>query len=775
MKKIYIYQNENCIQVVELVSNQSLYLGRKGKGADIEIDSPFISAFHLQIALQEEVYITATASSNISYFYTNSIPLKPQEPYLFPQNEIIFLGKNTGIYISLQENFYPSEKTVISLLQHLNTSPYRVRLGRSTENEWILAHPTASRFHAEIQKIADNQYIIKNFSQNGTYLNGSLFYEESPLHLDDVISVGPYQFTLNSTWEDLQKASNRVTLWIKEVQTTLENGQKILDLEGCSLPFLQGEMVAIMGPSGCGKSTLLNAMNGYMPTDKDKGNIQLLGFELTLENFHYLKQFIGFVPQEDIVHGILTVEQCLHYAAKLKLPHLTEEEQKVRIAEVCNDLKITEKYITNISQKRISELSGGQKKRVAIAMELLPQPSILLLDEPTSPLDPQTIDDFLACLKQLTQAKAGKNPTTIVMVTHKPDDLAWMDKVVFMGVGGKVCYYGDTQNYQDFFQVTEIKWVYEALDNKEKASVWEKKHLEHQAKSQKNNPYFQIEKQNTPLITENRWQQTWVLAQRYLQIKRNDSLNSLLMLLQAPVIAALMCFMFEKISLAVVFMMVISVIWFGVNNAAREIVGEKAIYQRERMFNLRIVPYLCAKFSILGSFSLFQVCLFVGILSAHLSLPNTASIMLLCFILAITANVLGLGISAFSDTSEQVMSSLPIILIPQILFAGVLTSVDGVMKYFSYLTLSRWATHGIAEKIGKIPTPIICNLPQNSTNPQRITLPEHFLTDEIQLDKLSSTFWTDNLVLLGIMLLLLGAIFTLLYKKDKFRTLKSKE
>jgi ABC-type multidrug transport system ATPase subunit len=177
-----------------------------------------------------------------------------------------------------------------------------------------------------------------------------------------------------------------------------------------------------MGPSGCGKTTLLKVLNGETPSTE--GRVLISGLDLD-ENYDYVKTLIGYVPQDDIIHRELTVDQTLYYAARLRMGQVDPELMANKIEQVLSALKIVDHR-----SKPVSKISGGQRKRVSIAVEILTDPLILFLDEPTSPLDPQTIEEFLSILKDLSL-----NGTTVVMVTHKPEDLLYMDSVIFMAEG----------------------------------------------------------------------------------------------------------------------------------------------------------------------------------------------------------------------------------------------------------------------------------------------------------------------------------------------------
>lgn len=486
-----------------------------------------------------------------------------------------------------------------------------------------------------------------------------------------------------------------------KLKTVNEKGKTILQESSFDIP--KGELIAILGPSGCGKSTILKALNGDSPATS--GRVWLSGLEFNEENFNSIKTQIGYVPQDDNIHLELTVEKTLFYSANLRLINSSSKDKKKRIEEVMKILKID-----TIRNSKIEKISGGQRKRVAIARELLTNPQILFLDEPTSPLDPQTIEEFLKILKNLTF-----KGTTVIMVTHKPEDLFYMDKAIFMAVGGHITYYGPANSYIQYFGVLNVIEVYSLLDGPN-TQYWINKYNNLNPSNFKGELDIVHKQSKEPNYI---YQYFW-LSLRYLNIKINDSKNLSIMIGQAPAIALLLCLIFDKFSQVVPFFMAVSAIWFGANNAAREIVSEQKIYKRERMFNLGIFPYLFSKVTILGLVAYIQSILFTIILSFRythsnfeytgLELANPLSVIMWMTYLSISATLMGLLISSFVDNTEKVMSIIPIVLIPQIMLAGVMVKIKFVLvELFSYLTLSRWGTTGFA-KIQEnivIPKPII--------------------------------------------------------------------
>ncbi|WP_194921938.1 ABC transporter ATP-binding protein/permease [Catenulispora rubra] len=199
-------------------------------------------------------------------------------------------------------------------------------------------------------------------------------------------------------------------------------------------------LVAVIGPSGSGKSTLLRALTGSRPADS--GSVRYAGHELCAE-YAVLRHRIGLVPQDDVLHAQLTVKAALRYAAALRFPQGTTAEQRERrIDEVLTDLRLTE-----FEGNKVATLSGGQRKRVSVALELLTKPSVLFLDEPTSGLDPGMDRDVMRMLRCLTDE--GR---TVLVVTHSVAELQACDLLLVMAPGGGVAYYGPPQEALAFFE-----------------------------------------------------------------------------------------------------------------------------------------------------------------------------------------------------------------------------------------------------------------------------------------------------------------------------------
>jgi ABC-type multidrug transport system ATPase subunit len=556
-------------------------------------------------------------------------------------------------------------------------------IGRSQECDIVIQDDKfVSRKHASIEKIDDNHYELFDLqSSNGVYFNGKKVLV-AQLKANDVFFIGRTCVSVTGEIKNLDKAT---AIQLKNVSKSFNENVVLNDL---TLEIEPNTLTAIMGPSGCGKTTLFHIMLGL--TNCSSGEISL--FDLNTKNhFNDIKRQIGYVPQIDTIHYELTVFESIYFSAKIRLEDKTENE----IIEKINFL-LKKLGIEHIKNNLNSNISGGQRKRVCIAIELLSDPMILFLDEPTSPLDPQTIEEFLFLLKDLTREN-----TTIVMVTHKPEDLEYMDEVIFLSEGGYLAFKGKTTDYKPFFNVNSAVGVYKQLSG-ENAKQWKKS--QYQSIISKN----QGDLSNFNSNHINWFHQFSWLTKRNIKTKTNDLKNTQLLLAQAPIIALLIGIIFDQLTISVLFMMSVSAIWFGVNNACREIVKESKIFERESMFNVRKDTYLLSKITTLAIISGIQSFLFVGILSLFYSnkevqFNNTIYQIVFMFLLSVTSSLLGLLVSASMKNIEKVMTIVPILLIPQLMLAGVVTKITNpVIEVISWFTISRWGTEGLANLQSKV-------------------------------------------------------------------------
>ncbi|HYJ91527.1 MAG TPA: ATP-binding cassette domain-containing protein, partial [Pyrinomonadaceae bacterium] len=474
------------------------------------------------------------------------------------------------------------------------------------------------------------------------------------------------------------------------------------------------EFVGLLGPSGSGKSTLIDALNGVRPARG--GNVLINNLDL-YRHFDSLKQSIGYVPQEDVIHRELSVYRTLYYTAKLRL---SRDVSRTEINQTINEIL----DVTGLAERRnvqISQLSGGQRKRVSIAVELITKPSVIFLDEPTSGLDPATEEKIMKLFRQI--AESGR---TVIMTTHAMENVRLFDKIVLL-MRGKLVFYGTPTEALKQFGAATFKELYDKLDAPVEEQI--RKHgeanrlaiIDHVANEWKQKflgtPQYRsnIEEplkalgtlQHAGVYKKRRLGifgaiRQWItLSRRYVEVLTKDKLNLFILFVQAPVIAVL-TFLVMGANLPrdfLYFVLSLVAIWFGTSVAAREIIRERPVFRRERMVNLGILPYLGSKLLIIGWIVAVQCfLLFVPLklldLVGVMPMPGEIAGLPQLGAMLLTAAVgvaLGLLVSALVRTSEMATSLVPLILIPQILFSGLVGVPTGANRIIGLLMPATWS------------------------------------------------------------------------------------
>lgn len=624
--KLIVLQDNKVVSEFFASPKKILNIGRGDK-----ISNQYVSRNHIQIFYNNDKKLIVQDLGSTHGTKLNGQRIDSGREYLIEIGDKLKLAGDKGVLILVQnENYSIGDLNTgdrdTSILEALKSKPSkRINIGRSQACDFTLSGSTISRVHASIELQKRNGkvfYVVKdNKSLNGTYVNGRKIKKPTIVTKRDKIFIGSYLLTLNGNSEyggnSVYNLKNEVAIRAFGIRKDyIKNGKSTTVLQTTSFNVDSKSSLALMGPSGCGKSTLLKILLGDVRPSA--GKVSILGLDLH-SNFEYLKSRIGYVPQDDIIHKELTVYQSLRFTAKLRLSDASDKQIDKKIDDL-----LTKFGVSHIRDKEIGNISGGQRKRISIAVELISDPDILFLDEPTSPLDPQTIIELLDLVKKLTSE--GR---TIIMVTHKPSDLDYLDKVIFMAAcsneklyrGGGIAYYDVPEKIKTTFKVKESWEVFKKISS-DSAQKWIDKYssgrIIKSGKSIKNN-------NKAPSQSSSLSQYFW-LTYRYFTIKFNDRLNSAIMLIQAPIIAILICMIFPRITSSVLFISAISAIWFGCNNAAREVVGEKHIYRRERMYNLNIFPYIFSKITVLSFFSIIQSALFVLIITTFYGGVSSVSI-----------------------------------------------------------------------------------------------------------------------------------------------------
>ncbi|MDR2345299.1 MAG: FHA domain-containing protein, partial [Planctomycetaceae bacterium] len=581
--------------------------------------------------------------------------------------------------------------------------------GRDASNSQIyLPHNLVSRNHAKIQIENRQLWIIDLHSANGTYVNGYRIKEKTSLQQNDRIDIGPYTFLINNNqlvqrYEKIKAGliCQNVTFVVPDRQT----GKDKTLLNDISLFIKSREFVCLIGSSGSGKSTLLNALSGRsQPTD---GNVKIGGMILH-ENFTLLKQRIAVVPQRDILYESLSANDGLIYTAKLRLPPDTSHAEIQEAA----DKTISQVGLKEHAAIPVLNLSGGQRKRACLGNEILLQPDVLFLDEVTSGLDEQSDREIMSLVKQI--ASSGK---TAIMVTHSLVNIEeYCDKIVVLAKNGNLAFYGSPQNAKEYFEVEKLGRIYEQLE-KQKPEYWKQKFSESEY-YQKNiaAPLTTLSETNEPKTPhENSGQefahrfsrQLTILLERRTQIQLFDWRSLAAVVCQCLLVAMLISLLFGSVkdidnpvdiadkSAKVIFLMVISCIWFGCNNTAKEMVKERNIYSRERDVNLSPVAYYFSKLLFFSIIGLLQALMLFSIvmLMTEVSINYFFGLAMM-ILLTVIGTAIGLCVSVFSKTEDFALAMVPIIIIPQIILAGFINPVENMLKVISTMLISAYWGYG---------------------------------------------------------------------------------
>lgn len=566
-----------------------------------------------------------------------------------------------------------------------------LRIGRDPGCDIVLPHISVSKVHARIVFERGSYYIVDQGSTNGVVVNNQWLTGKQQLHEKDVIAITNSKLIFSSSAVSYCCYRSGISVDAAGVVIKRGRGKKsFVTANHVSLSIKPGELVAIIGGSGAGKSTILNCLCGYLPPAQ--GNVYINGINL-YRNYDSIKNLIGYVPQSDIVYDNLTLYDMLSYTANLRLPK--DVSAKEREAAIDRAIALVE-----LSEKRdsfIKALSGGQKKRASIAVELLSDPNLLFLDEPASGLDPGTERSLMNSLRAM--ANSGK---TVILVTHSTLQLKLCDKIVFMGKGGNLCFMGSQDEALDFFGVSDVIDVYSLITNQ--APQWRSRFNSMNAPA---GPGRKSSEQPVSAKVKKRMQLP-VLRARYMKLVINDRQRLLLLLVQAPVLALLISLVangkqFEQyeITKSLLFALSCSAFWVGMLNAIQEVCKERTILRREYMAGLSLNAYLLSKILVLGVLCLIQSVLIIGVFILTVGLPEeglmlhpAVELLITTLLTAIASTAMGLFVSSLFNNADRAMTVAPILLMPQILFSGLIFKLDGATEMISWFAVCRWSMEG---------------------------------------------------------------------------------
>jgi len=787
------------------LTKEVINIGRDASNDIIIKDGRIISTHHLQIIRQGGQFVLIHPHPDqprtLNGLLYQGRKIRGDEPFrkTLTNGDIFRIGDENGTLVTLVYDdgtgIQPNE--ILPPVQPIRLDKREITIGRRSDNTVVLSHPQVSAHHARMVQEGGTYRIIDLNSMNHTYVNSEKT-SNYLLKLGDEIRIGPYRLVFEMNQLIQYDETNFIRIDAIDLKKTGNKGVPLLSDISMSIP--PRKFVALVGGSGAGKSTLMDALNGLRPAHQ--GKVLYNGQDY----YHNLAAFstqFGYVPQDDIVHRDLTVERALFYAAKMRLPSdFTNAQIEQRIKEVLEDVEMTGRR-----KLLVSKLSGGQRKRVSIALELLANPSLFFLDEPTSGLDPGLDRKMMFLLRKL--ADKGH---TIILVTHATNNINTCDYVCFLVKDGRLAYFGPPEEAKRFFDKTDFAEIYTSLEPSDenpnipaeaearfKSSpdyrkyVFEPLQAANLGISGRNGhrPVKQIKasKRSNPV------KQFMLLSMRYLELLKNDKPTLTILLLQAPLIGLLIMFMvrFElgfgsnvfsannvvqctptivtssavgpgnptgalgintngksgpvdcnqivtflnndsngqnyvrtqrngDINKAlqdyilpssgsgaqtVLFILSFATVLFGTINGYREIVKEAAIYRRERSVNLGIMPYMFSKLVVLGFLSIVQSLILLLVtdliepVHQGVFLPVNLEV-LITFVLSSLAGLLvGLPISAVSSNNDSATSFIPIILLPQVVFAGVIIPLkDWPLQILAMIFPTRWAMIALSSSIG---------------------------------------------------------------------------
>src|SRR5438477_6965602 len=626
----------------------------------------------------------------------------------------------------------PAEPQLLARLSFDNRP--QLSIGRAPDNDIRLDGLQISNHHARFALSNGGVTVEDAGSTNGVYVNGERISGRRQVQLSDVIQIGPFVLQADTSQGvavyDTRSKTRIDGINIVKFVPNRSGGGTIKLLDDVGLTIQPNEFVGLLGPSGAGKSTLMDALNGMRPASSGFVLINNLDLYRHLDS---LKQSIGYVPQDDIIHRELTVYRTLYYVARLRL---SRDVSGREIDQIVNEVM----DVTGLSERRdvpVGQLSGGQRKRVSIAVELITKPSVIFLDEPTSGLDPATEEKIMKLFRQI--AESGR---TAILTTHAMENVKLFDKIVVL-MRGKLVFYGAPQEALAHVRAESFKDLYDKLEapidqqlaalpplpptatkgqksalkqqreqiSEHVAEEWKKK-FQTTEEYRRNvvDPLSVLPRDGRAAAPPKRRmsiidavRQWGTLTRRYFEVLTRDKFNLLILFGQAPIIAFLTYLVVGSDAPRdfPYFVLALVAIWFGTSVASREIIRERAVYTRERMVNLRLLPYVGSKLFVLALIVSLQCIFLYGSLKflhyiGVMSVPGWAIPQLaIVLITALVGIALGLFVSAIVKTSEMATSMVPLILIPQILFSGLVGVPQNTARVISTVIPATWAFDGI--------------------------------------------------------------------------------
>uniref|UniRef100_A0A5Q5BGG1 FHA domain containing protein n=2 Tax=unclassified Mycobacterium TaxID=2642494 RepID=A0A5Q5BGG1_MYCSS len=596
-----------------------------------------------------------------------------------------------------------------------------IKIGRASDNDIVIPDVLASRHHASLVPAAGGTEIVDARSINGTFVNGTRV-ESAFLRDGDVVTIGNIDlvFSGGTLARRTETAAATATggLDVRAITWTILNNKTLLD--NISLTARPGTLTAVIGPSGAGKSTFARLVAGY--THPTAGSVTFEGHNIHAE-YASLRSRIGMVPQDDVVHGQLTVKQALMYAAELRLPpDTTREDREQVVMQVLEELEMTKHLET-----RVDKLSGGQRKRASVALELLTGPSLLILDEPTSGLDPALDRQVMTMLRQL--ADAGR---VVLVVTHSLTYLDVCDQVLLLAPGGKTAFCGPPSEIGRSMGTTNWADIFSSVASDPDGANQRFLTLNGPPPDQlatEDEPSNLGEPSKTSLR-----RQFSTIARRQMRLIVSDRGYFIFLALLPFIMGVLSLSVPGTVGFGVpnpmgdapnepgqiLVLLNVGAIFMGTALTVRDLIGERAIFRREQAVGLSTTAYLLAKVCIYAVFAILQSTIVTAITVAGKGAPTqgaltflspTAELFVVMAATTVTAAMVGLALSALAKSNEQIMPLLVVAVMSQLVFSGGMIPVTDrlVLDQLSWFTPARWgfaASASTVDLIKLVPGPL---------------------------------------------------------------------
>jgi ABC-type multidrug transport system ATPase subunit/pSer/pThr/pTyr-binding forkhead associated (FHA) protein/ABC-type multidrug transport system permease subunit len=676
------------------VGADGLTIGRE-EGTGLQLASPQVSRLHARIEPGARGWqVTDLRSANGTIL--NGERLRGESRPL-ETGDTISVGGHLLRFLAGQETRLGGGARRALRAEAVRMDGPRLRIGRDPANDLVLDDPNVSRLHAEVVRDGERLMLRDLGSRNGTRVDGAIT-DRAPLVAGSEIGIGPYRLLFDGTQFIARDERGALRLDAERLSVRVKGKEILADT---TLSVEPNELVVVIGESGSGKSTLIKALAGV--SRPSGGTVTVSGEPVAARLTD-----IGYVPQDEIVHGGLTVREALRYSARLRLPRdATDGDVEESVQRVMDELSLREHAGT-----RIASLSGGQRKRAGVATELLSRPSLLFLDEPTTGLDPGLESRMMHLLRDLADESRA-----VVVVTHATKNLRLCDRLIVMGRGGHLCFEGTPDEALTFFEVEDFDDIYVALDETD-TDHWRGRFAERrEATAPDEVATREVAVERVARRDSEPLSHGGVLARRYLRLLARDPRNLAILIGQAPLLALAIAGLFGADTFSrstgspsdaaqLLFFLVITATWLGAIASSREIIRERSVFERERAVGVGLGAYMVSKMAILALLSAVQVGLLVGIVLVlrPLDEPAGAYVTLVVELLLTgwAAVALGLVVSAGVRSQEQATSFIPLVLIPQLLFGGAIVPIAAMaapLDTLSSAVFARWSFAGVGTAI----------------------------------------------------------------------------